>query len=68
MHEFEAPFGAQFMYNSDLSGLISVHEANPTVPPIHIAYEDIRAFFLEMRRKRLITQLEEMDYDALDNL
>jgi hypothetical protein len=68
MHSLEGPFGATFHYNSDLSGMVTLEPVDPREAPIHVAYEDLRALVLEMRRKRLITQLEDMDYDALDNL
>lgn len=68
MHSFQGTFGTEFVYNSDLSGDIIIRAADPAVPPLHTTWDDIRAFYLEMKRKKLIAQLEMADYDELENM
>lgn len=68
MHSFDAPLGATFHHNGDLSGMIVIQPVDPNQSPIHIAWDDIQAFYLEQRRKRMIEQLENATYDDLESM
>lgn len=66
MHSFEAPLGATFHYCPDLSGMITVQPVNPNQEPVSVAWGDIRAFYLEQRRKNLADAILDMNYDELE--
>lgn len=66
MHSFEAPLYTTFHFNSDLSGIVTIESPDPGQTPVHTSYDDIRAFYLEMKRSRLVAKIENMDYDELE--
>lgn len=71
MHSLETPT-ATFSYSSDLSGDIIVTQNVMAADPwkdeamVRITWEDIRTFYLEMRRKQIISGVENASYDDLE--
>lgn len=68
MHSFEGPLYTTFIHHGDLSGTIEIQSVDPRTAPIHVPWEDIQAFYLEQKRRQLITKLESMTYTELEKV